>query len=142
MPFGLNYAFATFQRTTDVKLSAVMRLSALPSLDDSVFFSISAEQHFSHLQRASTLVTYAGVTIQLKNCSFFAETICYLAHVIRAGKVEVPESTTDAIRQLQDLITQKETKMFLGRRNVLQHLPPNVSSLAALPNKMFGKGQP
>lgn len=47
-----------------------------------------------------TLLLDAGLTLELKNYSFFADVINYLDYFIRPEKLEGAESTTDAIRQV------------------------------------------
>lgn len=73
---------------------------------------------------------------------FFAETINYLNHVIRPGRLEIAKTTTKAIQELQDPTAQTEVRSFLDLCNVFRRFLPNFLQTAAPLNKKLQKGQP
>lgn len=75
---------------------------ALVYLEDIVIISKSSWDHIEQAQRILQLPYNAGVTLKLKKCHFFAETINYFSQVIRPGHLELAEYTTDAIAKLKD----------------------------------------
>jgi len=89
MPFGLRNAPATFQRTMDILLSGLKWKTCLVYLDDIIIFSKSEEEHARHLDQVLTLLAGAGLSLNLKKCHFFRDTVDYLGHVIRLGKLQV-----------------------------------------------------
>jgi hypothetical protein len=60
-------------------------------LDDVIVFSSNCAAHLSHVNEVLTLLRDAGISLKLKKCHFFAETVHYLGHVIRSGRLGVSE---------------------------------------------------
>lgn len=89
MSFGLNNAPATFQRAMDVILASVEWQFAIVYIDDIIILSRLPEQHLEHTEEVLRLMKKAGMTIKLKKCHFFCESIDYLEHVIATVKLMV-----------------------------------------------------
>lgn len=64
MPFGLQIAPGTFQRTTDVIQYSVKLQLAKVYLDEVVNFSESLEQHIDHVGNVLFILQNAGVTLK------------------------------------------------------------------------------
>lgn len=81
------------------------------------------------------LLRNAGVIIKLNKCSFFPN----LGLVLRAGKPEMADSTTEAIHQLQDPTTQTKPRSFPSLCNVFRRFVSNFSQRgrAAQQNFMY-----
>ena len=142
MPFGLKNAPATFQRGADVILSGLRWKSCLVYLDDIIIFSRTIEDHFKHLGEVLHLLSRAGLSLKLKKCHFFKETVNYLGHVIRPGKLEVASKNTEALKTAQPPSTQSELRSFLGLCNVYRRFVPGFAKVAAPLNALLRKGTP
>lgn len=142
MPSEPKSALTTSQRGMDAILLSVKWRSALLYLGDIFVFSESIKQHLTHLQYVLTTVRDAGITRKLKTCSLVAESTNYLGHVIHSGRLEVAESPTDVVRQLEDSTRKKETGSFLVLCNAFRRLVSIFLLLAALLSKKLRKNQP
>ena len=142
LPFGLRNAPATFQRAIDIILSGVKWKTCLVYLDDVIVFSKSRQDHLSHVAEALTLLGNAGLSLKLKKCHFFAETVDYLGHVIRPGRLGVAEKNTNALKAAPLPRTQTELRSFLGLCNVYRRFVPRFSAIAAPLNALLAKGTP
>jgi transposase InsO family protein len=142
LPFGLRNAPATFQRAIDVILSGVKWKTCLVYLDDVIIFSPDRESHLGHVDEALSLLRQAGLSLKLKKCRFFSETVDYLGHVIRPGRLGVAEKNTDALRTAAPPRTQTELRSFLGLCNVYRRFVPKFSTIAAPLNSCLTKGKP
>jgi Reverse transcriptase (RNA-dependent DNA polymerase) len=91
MPFGLRNAPATFQRFVDITLSGLTWKSCLVYLDDIIVFSKTPTEDMEHLDAVLHRLYRAGLTLNLKKCHFFKDTVDYLGHVIRPGQLSVAE---------------------------------------------------
>ncbi|CAN8076105.1 unnamed protein product [Agarophyton chilense] len=98
IPFGFEYAPATFQRVMDIILSRVKWKFSLVYLDDVIFFSRTVKKHFRHVKKVLTILQDAGVTLKLRKCAFFKASVNYLGHAVLPGKLKVAIRTTNSIR--------------------------------------------
>ncbi len=85
MPFGLTNAPAAFQRTLDILLSRYRWRTCLVYLDDVIVFSKSFEDHLRHVEEILHVLRGDGLSLMLRKCNFFKESVDYLGHVIRPG---------------------------------------------------------
>jgi hypothetical protein len=97
MLFGLRNAPATFQRTVDIVLSGLKWKTCLVYLDDIIVFSNTEYDNFLHLDEVLSLLYKAGLSLKSTTCHFFKDTVEYLGHVIRPGKLEVAAKNTEAL---------------------------------------------
>ena len=114
MPFCLRNAPATFQRFADIILSGLTWKSFLVYFDDIIVFSKSPAEHMPHLGVVLLRLYSAVMTLNLKKCLFFKETVDYLGHVIRPGKLSVAEKNKAALKYIKHPTTQTELRSFLG----------------------------
>lgn len=76
----------------------------------------------------------AGETLKPKKCSSFSEKIDYLGHIIRTGRLENANNTTEAIQQQKDPTNLSELGLF-GPCDVFCRLVPNYSRILATLNQ-------
>lgn len=111
--FGLKNAPGTFQCAMDVSLSRVKWQFTLFYLDDIVVFSRLPNERIDQVRQVLTLLRNAGVTLKLRKCEFFTNSIDFLGHVIRPGQLEVSSHTVDVIRDLKPPTNFTELRSFL-----------------------------
>ena len=141
MPFGLRNAPATFQRTVDIVLSGLTWKSCLVYLDDIIIYSKTMNAHVGHLDEVLTLLGTAGLSLKLAKCFFFKDTVDYLGHVIRPGKLAVAVKNTDSLRSALPPTTQTELRSFLGLCNVYRRFVPGFAKIAEPLNHLLKKGE-
>jgi Reverse transcriptase (RNA-dependent DNA polymerase) len=141
MPFGLRNAPATFQRLVDITLAELTCKSCLLYLDDIIVFSKTLEKHLKHLDTVLHRIYRAGLYLNLKKCFFFKETVNYLGHVIRPGKLAMAEKNTRALREAKPPTTQTELRLFLGLCNVYRRFVVGLAKIASPLNALLRKGE-
>ena len=142
MPFGLKNAPGTFQRAADVILAQFKWQFALVYLDDVIVYSKSIEEHFDHLDTVLKTMQEAGLTLKLHKCQFFRDTVDYLGHVVRPGKLEVAQRGKEAVQKSLPPRDISELRSFLGLCNVYRRFVPNFSRVATPLNKKMKKDMP
>jgi RNase H-like domain found in reverse transcriptase/Reverse transcriptase (RNA-dependent DNA polymerase) len=116
--------------------------TCLVYLDDVIVFSGSRSAHLARVAEVLTLLGNAGLSLKLKKCRFFSETVDYLGHVIRPGRLVVAEKNTIALKTAPLPRTQTELRSFLGLCNVYRRFVPRFSTIATPLNVMLCKGMP
>jgi hypothetical protein len=86
-------------------------------LDEVIVFSMSNTDHLAHVSEALTLLGKAVLSLKLNKCHLFAETVDYLGHVFRPGRLGVAEKNTTALKAAPLPCTQTELRSFLGLFN-------------------------
>ncbi len=143
MPFGLRNAPAMFQqRAVDIILAGIKWKSCLVYLDNVIVFPRTLEQHFAHLREVLELLKQAGITLKLPKCKIFCETVDYLGHVIRPGRLALAGKNTRALQEAEHPQNQTELRSFLGLCNVYRRFVPRFASVAAPLNELLKKHQP
>ena len=141
MPFGLRNAPATFQRFVDITLSGLTWKVCLVYLDDIIVFSRDTAEHMEHLDAVLHRLYSAGLSLNLKKCKFFQESVDYLGHVIRPGKLAVAEKNTKALQTARPPTTQSELRSFLGLCNVYRRFISGFAKIASPLNALLRKGE-
>jgi hypothetical protein len=142
LPFGLRNAPATFQRAIDIILSGIRWKTCLVYLDDVIVFSSNRAAHLSHVNEVLILLRDAVLSLKLKKCLFFAETVHYIGHVIRTGRLGVAQKNTEALKTARLPKTQTEVRSLLGLCNVYRRFVPHFSAISATINALLSKGTP
>jgi hypothetical protein len=93
MPFGLRNAPATFQSFVDITLSGLTWKTCLVYLDDIIVFSKTPAEHMAHMDAVLKRLYRAGLTLNLKKCHFFKETVDYFGHMIRPANYPLRRKT-------------------------------------------------
>jgi hypothetical protein len=74
----------------DIKLAGLTWKIGLVYLDDIIIFSETNEEHLEHMDTVLHRLYRAGFSLNLRK-RFFRDTVRYLGHVIRPGKLTVSD---------------------------------------------------
>ena len=140
MPFELMNAPATFQRALDIVLSPFKWRTCLIYLDDVIIYSKNFEDHFRHVESILDALFKANVTLKIKKCVLFADTVNYLGHVIKPGQLAIDRTHTTALREAKHPRTQTELRSFLGLCNVYRRFVHDYTKIASPLNELLKKG--
>ena len=98
MAFGLKNAAATFPRVLYMILSRYKWKTCLVYIEDVIIYSKSVEAHIRHVYEVLTAFKKAGVTLKMKKFTFFSDTVEYLGHVIKPGRLDIDRTNTASLR--------------------------------------------
>ena len=139
LPFGLCNAPATFQRLMSHTFSDMLGKFVVVYLDDILVFSENAEQHYEHLQAVFEWLRQDKFFAKWQKCTFGADQVKYLGHVIRGGTVSVDTGKTDAIRLWPTPTSQKEVQQFVGLANYYNAYIRDFALIEAPLTELMGK---
>lgn len=73
MPFDLQNAFRSFQRTMDVIFPSIKRQLPFVYMNDILIFSKTLKEHIEDVCKVYLLLYNAKARLELRKCSFFSE---------------------------------------------------------------------
>lgn len=114
MPFGLCNAPATSQCVMNEVLSPCLRRSVLVFMDDILVYSQSMEEHVCHLKEVLQLLQGQQLFVKRSKCTFAADKLEYLGHIISAEGVATDPSKTQAMADWPVPLSITELRGFLG----------------------------
>lgn len=113
MAFGLTGAPATFQSAMNATLAPVLRKFALVFFDDILVYSMSFEEHVSHLHQVRSILRDNNWQVKLSKCEFGRQQIAYLGHVMNGEGVATDPSKIATIQDWPVPESVKQLRSFL-----------------------------
>ena len=126
LPFGISSAPAIFQRTIDSLLQGLNHVVVY--LDDIVVTGSLDEGHIHNLEEVLSRLSNAGIHLKREKCSFFADQVEYLGHLINKG-LHPTDAKVEAVQKAPAPSNVSELKSFLGLLNYYSKFLPNLSSV-------------
>lgn len=118
LPFGLKTSPAIFQRI----LSNILRQHKLSEfsvnyIDDILIHSQTFEEHLYHIEKVLEAIKKGGFRLKFKKCTFAANSVRYLGHIIGENTVTPLKDNIKSIENFPTPTTQKQIRQFLGKIN-------------------------
>jgi hypothetical protein len=114
MPFGLTNAPSTFQTLMNDVLQPFLRKFVLVFFDDILVFSRSWSEHLQHVKLVFQTLRENKLALKQAKCSFDAEKVAYLGHIISAAGVAMDPSKVEAVEAWPLPRTLWALRGFLG----------------------------
>ena len=124
MPYGLSTAPATFSRAIDIVLSGLTYEMCLCYFDDVIIFSKNMEDHCHRLQSVLQRFRYHNLRVKASKCSFGADRVTYLGHVVSSQGVHTDPSKTKRVEELSAPSNVDSLRSFFGSCRVLPEIYP------------------
>lgn len=130
MPFGLKNAPSIFQRCVDNILRPYIGKFAYVYIDDVLIFSNSEEEHMEHINIIVKALHDANMKISREKSHFFSNTIEFLGHIIKNGRITVDPEKSCAMQNYPIPKTLKELRSFLGLTGYYRRFIRDYAKLA------------
>ena len=95
MPFGLNNAASTFQRTMELALQGLQWHTCLVYIDDIIVYGTTFEQHLERVDEVLSRLQNAGLKLKSDKCHMLQTEVVFLGHVVSSEGVK-PDPTNVA----------------------------------------------
>jgi hypothetical protein len=114
MSFGLTGAPHTFQKAMNSTLAPLLRKCVPVFFDDILVYSISYQEHVSHLAQVFQILQQEQWKVKLSKCAFAKREIAYLGYVISEQGVATCPKKVKAVVKWPQPSCVKELRSFLG----------------------------
>ncbi|KAK8929046.1 hypothetical protein KSP39_PZI017906 [Platanthera zijinensis] len=140
MPFGLSNAPSTFMRVMTQVLRPYMGKFLVVYFDDILIYSHTEPDHLEHLRLLFDILRKEKLFINLKKCSFLAESVHFLGFIISASGVSVDPEKVQSIREWPIPSAIHEARSFHGLATFYQRFVRGFSSIMASFTSCLRKG--
>ena len=82
MPFGLNNAASTFQRTMEIVLQGLQWETYLVYIDDIIVYVSSFTQHLQRVEQVLDHIQKAGLKLKPEKCHLLQTGVAFLSHIV------------------------------------------------------------
>ena len=140
-PFGdhdhynfLAQGLCAGSKTAQTLIDRVMRGShrhAAGLMDDLIVYSVSWDDHLTHLRDVLQRLRGAGLTANAKKCVFASDNIKILGFWVRQGKICIDDDKVESVKSYKLPKNKTQLKSFLGFVNFFDHFIENHAGLAA-----------
>jgi hypothetical protein len=131
MLFGLTNAPATFQAMMNDVLHDFIRHFILVFFDDILIYSNSWSSHLQHVHAVLQRLCEHNLFVKQTMCSFGADEVAYLGHVISARGVAMDVDKVATMRAWQTPWTVRAVHGFLGHTGYYRKFINSYSDIAA-----------
>ena len=122
MAFGLTNAPATFQQLMNIVLAPVLRKFALVFFNDILIYKKDLQEHITHLRQVFTLLQNNHLFAKMPKCTFAADQVEYLGHIIFAEGVVTDPKKIEVVVNLPEPENITELCCILGMANYYSRL--------------------
>ena len=142
LSFGLKNAPAAFQREMQHVLSGFPWRRVIVYIDDVLIMSDSFEEHLALVDKVLKTFAECGVKIKREKCTWFAEEVEFLGHVVSSEGLRKPAKYVEKVLSVPRPSTVRQLREFLGLANFQRKFVANFSSIQKpLSEKTGGRGR-
>ena len=114
MPFGYKNGPSIFQHIMQNVLAPFLWIFALVYIDDIVIFSLTLEDHISHLDQVFKAIEGSGVTLSVTKCHFGYQSLLLLGQKVSRIGLSTHKEKVDTILLLEEPKDHHDLQVFLG----------------------------
>lgn len=114
MPFGLNNAASTFQRTMELALQELQWLTCLIYIDDIIVFGKDLDEHIARVEQVLERIRLAGLKLKPVKCEMLQTEVGFLGHVVSGAGVKPSPTNIAKIVDWPKPRNAKQVKQFVA----------------------------
>ena len=130
MPFGLNNAASTFQRTMEIALQGLQWETCLVYIDDIIVYGNTFEQHMLRVDQVLKRIQDAGLKLKPDKCHLLKTEVIFLGHVVSKEGVKPDPSNIAKIVQWTEPTNPKQVKQFVATASYYRRFVDGFAKIA------------
>lgn len=130
MPFGLNNASGTFQRTMELALQGLQWITCLVYIDDIIVFGENFTQHLSRVMEVLERIKQAGLKLKPEKCRMLQSEVVFLGHTVSKDGIMPDPTNIVKIVQWPTPQNAKQVKQFVATGSYYRRFVENFAKIA------------
>ena len=141
MPFGLNNAASTFQRTMEMVLQGLQWITCLIYIDDIIVFGRDFDEHILRIEQVLERIRSAGLKLKPQKCNMLQKEVVFLGHVVSGEGVKPNPVNIIKIIDWPRPKTAKQVKQLVAMGSYYRRYVKNFASLVRPMVELTKKGK-
>ena len=141
MPFGLNNAASTFQRTMELALANLQWVTCLIYIDDIIVFGKSFEEHMHRVEEVLARLETAGLKLRAEKCQVLQREVVFLGHVVSGEGVKPNPTNIEKIMSWPKPRNAKQVKQLVAMGSYYRRYVKNFATLVRPMVELTKKGK-
>ena len=130
MPFGLNNAASTFQRTMEMALQGLQWVTCLIYIDDVIVFCKDFDQHMQRLEEVLDRIKKAGLKLKASKSYLLQKEVIFLGHVVSGQGIKPSPTNVTKVVDWPTPKSAKQVKQFVAMVSYYRRYVRNFASTA------------
>ena len=141
MPFGLNNAASTFQRTMELALQGLQWTTCLIYIDDVIVFGRNFDEHIRRIEEVFQRLKLAGLKLKPEKCNMLQSEVVFLGHVVTAEGTKPNPTNITKVLGWPKPKTAKQVKQLVAMGSYYRRYVKNFASLVRPMVELTKKGK-
>jgi hypothetical protein len=130
MPFGLDNAASTFQRTMEIALKGLQLVTCLIYIDYIIVYGSNFTEHMQRVDEVLSRIKGDGLKLKPAKCSLLQTEVIFLGHIVSKEGVSPDPTNIAKIVQWPRSQTAKHVKQFLATGSYYRRFVPDFAKRA------------
>lgn len=130
LPFGLNNAPSTFQRTMELALQGLQWETCLIYIDDIIVYGVDFDQHLTRVEQVLDRISQAGLKLRPDKCHMLQTEVVFLGHVVSEEGVLPDPTNISKIISWPRPTNNKQVKQFVATGSYYRRFVKDFAKIA------------
>lgn len=130
MPFGLNNAGSTFQRTMELALQGLQWETCLVYIDDIIVFGTDFIQHIQRVEEVLERLRAAGLKLRPDKCNMLQTEVVFLGHIVSQSGISPDPANIMKIAEWPRPVNAKQAKQFVATGSYYRRFVRDYAKIA------------
>ena len=141
MPFGLNNAASTFQRTMELALQGLQWITCLIYIDDIIVYGRTFDEHLKRVEEVFERLKNAGLKLKPEKCNMLQTEVIFLGHVVTANGVKPNPTNIAKILGWPRPKTAKQIRQLVAMGSYYRRYVKNFATIVRPMVELTKKGK-